>query len=450
MLIDAKEIIGGIMHLTMRQKELLKKLLINVRKNSDYYKEIFKNYGEINDAEIAFEMYTALKSMTKKDIISVIGSILSNKIKCGIDEKIIIEDMLDTDKLSQNHDRIIDIGGKKWNLEMTSGTSGMPFAVIKSNKEKILEGSYLLKQRRKIYCEASFRNSFMLIHSIDPNLWAISHRGFHDESFERILSYMESVKPKWMFCGVNLLTYFSEYIEKNNYWERVSNIGLKFIETTSQNVPPKEKEYFEKRFNTKLINNYSCREVWNLAYECPCGKMHINQEYLIIDIVDDDGKSVPEGVVGHVAITSLSNYAMPLIKYIIGDEAYLLNEKCLCGNTSPVLYLAPSRKYETIEESGENGTAIFRKILRRVYFHNKVRDIKGIKIIQDREWHFLILVNKINKEKNIEFEDIFKKQASLNLKDFKKYSFSFEYVEFEEQNGIEFEKIFKNVIVSCR
>ena len=290
----------------------------------------------------------------------------------------------------------------------------------------------------------------MLIHPIELELASISHRGFSKETFEKILFYMEKKKPKWMFTGVNLLSYFATYVEEQKQEQRIHDIGLKFIETTSQSIPSQEKERMQKLFGTKLVNNYSCREVWNLAYECPCGKMHINNDYIIIDIVDDEGKSVKNGETGNVCITSLSNVTMPLIKYLVGDRASIVYEKCLCGNDSPVLYLSEVRANEAIMQTGENGTALFRKVLRRLYFHDKIQDIEEIKIIQDAEWHFTVKVKKLNSDIKSKqyFEKCFVSQAKFNLKYAKKYYFSFIYYDIShKETNIEQEKIFRNTIL---
>jgi phenylacetate-CoA ligase len=42
-----------------------------------------------------------------------------------------------------------------------------------------------------------------------------------------------------------------------------------------------------------------------------------------VEIVDDDNNPVPAGVEGNILITSLTNFAMPLIRYKIGDRGTL-------------------------------------------------------------------------------------------------------------------------------
>jgi phenylacetate-CoA ligase len=42
-----------------------------------------------------------------------------------------------------------------------------------------------------------------------------------------------------------------------------------------------------------------------------------------LEVVDDQGKRLPDGVEGEILVTSLTNYAMPLIRYKIGDRGIL-------------------------------------------------------------------------------------------------------------------------------
>lgn len=429
-----------------KQSDKLVKLLLYLKQNRYYCSELSK-YSEEDIINNADKVYASFKMTTKNSLLENLDTVLSNSVIGAGKASEIVNDIMDVDQLSENHDRVINLEGNKWYIEMTSGTSGKPFPVVKSEYEKYIEAAYLLKCRRRICSDATLANSFMLIHPIDEKIKNISHRGYKAESFERIITYMEERKPVWIFTGVNLLTFLGDYIISSNQVTRVQKIGIKFIETTSQKMDDIEKKKYEKIFGACIVSNYGCREVWNIAYECPCGQMHINSEYLLVDIVDDNGNCLAENEVGNVALTSLSNMDMPLVKYIIGDRARITKSECKCGKKEAIIYLEDSRKEELIEGTSRNGTAIFRKILRRIYFHDKIRDIEAIKIIQDDVWKFTIYVDRKNKEDTERFETLFMEQASKNIENVQQYIFSFNYeYPFKDTNYMEKEKIFRNVI----
>ncbi len=59
--------------------------------------------------------------------------------------------------------------------------------------------------------------------------------------------------------------------------------------------------------------------------------MHVTDENVIVEIVDDQGRPVSTGDCGEIVVTHLDAYAMPLIRYRTGDTGRLVGEPCACG-----------------------------------------------------------------------------------------------------------------------
>ncbi len=89
----------------------------------------------------------------------------------------------------------------------------------------------------------------------------------------------------------------------------------------------------ERVFNTKVYNRYGGREVGLIAMECAAGRLHINCRDVYLEIDSPSPYTEP----GEILITQLNNYAMPFIRYRIGDIGRLSEEVCPCGNELPVL-----------------------------------------------------------------------------------------------------------------
>lgn len=88
----------------------------------------------------------------------------------------------------------------------------------------------------------------------------------------------------------------------------------------------------------RVLDIYACQEAGKLALVCPEGRYHVCAECILLEVVGDDGEPVGPGGEGWVAITTLFNYAMPLIRYRIGDRAIAGQpEPCACGRTLPRL-----------------------------------------------------------------------------------------------------------------
>lgn len=88
-------------------------------------------------------------------------------------------------------------------------------------------------------------------------------------------------------------------------------------------------------FGSPVVDYYSCEEIGNIAWQCRAsrGVMHINTDTCVLEIVDQDGQSLPPGAEGRVVVTSLFNCTMPFIRYDLGDRGVLLEaspEDCTC------------------------------------------------------------------------------------------------------------------------
>jgi phenylacetate-CoA ligase len=90
-------------------------------------------------------------------------------------------------------------------------------------------------------------------------------------------------------------------------------------------------------FQARVINRYAAEETGMLAGECEHGRMHVQSEINLVEILDDAGRPVPPGTEGNVVVTGFYNYAMPLIRYAVGDRAALAAAPCPCGRGLPVL-----------------------------------------------------------------------------------------------------------------
>jgi hypothetical protein len=60
---------------------------------------------------------------------------------------------------------------------------------------------------------------------------------------------------------------------------------------------------------------------------------------LIHEIVDEQGRALPAGSVGEIAVTTLTREAMPLLRYRTGDEGLILQGECPCGSVFARLHV---------------------------------------------------------------------------------------------------------------
>lgn len=94
------------------------------------------------------------------------------------------------------------------------------------------------------------------------------------------------------------------------------------------------RQELENTFDCHVQTNYSCTEAGVVACECEHGRLHINEDWCIVEAVNDNNEAVPYGVQSSkTLITNLSNYTQPFIRYELNDRIIIHNEPCACGKS---------------------------------------------------------------------------------------------------------------------
>jgi len=86
-------------------------------------------------------------------------------------------------------------------------------------------------------------------------------------------------------------------------------------------------------FGCVVRNNYGASECYSIAWECARGRLHVNDDWVILEPVDAQGRPVPDGKLSHsVLLTHLANRTQPLIRYRLDDRIRRLPDACACGS----------------------------------------------------------------------------------------------------------------------
>lgn len=110
----------------------------------------------------------------------------------------------------------------------------------------------------------------------------------------------------------------------NKYGIKVNNLSL--IKGTSEKIYPYYHKETIKAFGCKIVSEYGAAESGIIAFECPEGRMHLNEETSIVEVLD-----------GRILVTNLIARSFPTIRYELGDFIKLSEEKCPCGREHRVL-----------------------------------------------------------------------------------------------------------------
>ena len=143
-------------------------------------------------------------------------------------------------------------------------------------------------------------------------------------SYGEMAALMESEKPD-TFVGmpVQLLSLL-----------RVCGRGsLRRALVSGDACPPSVIAACETLLGTRLFPHYGSREMGMAgAVTCPAHEgMHLRENMVIAEIVDGEGRRLPDGETGELVITTIGMEALPLIRYRTGDYTRILPEPCPCG-----------------------------------------------------------------------------------------------------------------------
>lgn len=207
-------------------------------------------------------------------------------------------------------------------------------------------------------------------------------------------------------------------------FSKLNNIDIKFSGAVSwgDKLFKHYKQSINSEFKVNVKETYASAEGLMIAAQLDLECMYIMSPNVYIEILDDYGNEVSDGEMGNVIVTSLNAFAMPLIRYKIGDLAVKLPKSEYPSNYKlnlPLLKRVIGRDTDIIKTASgkylvvHSFTGIFehyKEIIQFCVIQDNLKSIK-IKIIISKEFNENILKsikNDLNKylqgELNIDFQ----------------------------------------------
>jgi len=132
----------------------------------------------------------------------------------------------------------------------------------------------------------------------------------------------------------------------------IEGLGDTVVRTEGEVTDEETRRYLESSFGCEVFDEYSSWDFGNGAWQCTRREgYHIDADLLILEVVRGDERASP-GERGEIVVTNLMNYAMPLIRYRVGDVGVLDDKACSCGRGFPLLRSIEGRKADCFTLSG--------------------------------------------------------------------------------------------------
>lgn len=238
---------------------------------------------------------------------------------------------------------------QKLRVANTSGSTGVPLVYYFSENERAWDRAALA---RALDCSgikygAKFAQIWGLPLDIKQrtisrlkyllnNGYIINVFDLSENTIKRYLKVLKLWQPEYIYGYVSGIYQIALYVLK--YKIRYNIKSLKLIVTTSEMLYPEQRKVIEKAFKCKVSQEYGAAEAAVIAFECSKGSLHINSDNVF---VENDNK-------GNLLITTLRNYAMPLVRYKIGDIGFVDKTYCNCGLPFPIIKELKGRSSEML------------------------------------------------------------------------------------------------------
>lgn len=299
------------------QMRQLIELLNHAAKTVPFYSDRLNKIAKLRPDKLTMERFRTIPVMNRQDIQNA-------------------GDRLRSDTVPTDHGNVSEV--------RSSGSTGRPISVAGTTVEALFQGSldlrFHLSHKRDLTAkcasiiflgqgrdaaEARFFGAFsnagrmVLLHVFTPTGkqldWLLR------EDPEYLLTYPSNLRA--------LLQRSAETGRKPRKLRQVSCM----TEVLDDSV----RDACREVWGVPVVQSYSAQEAGYIAIQCPeHNGLHVQSENLIVEILDDDGRPCGPGETGRVVVTTLHNFATPLIRYEVGDYAEV-GAPCPCGRSLPVL-----------------------------------------------------------------------------------------------------------------
>ena len=239
-----------------------------------------------------------------------------------------------------------EINEKQIVTAITSGSTGQPVQV-----EKIFDmynllylavdylgnAWHLLDPKKTLAligskCEEKTQISWSYLYSQLGLKGQVFSRNIDRYSMESHLEWLRLHQPNYLKCSPFVAANLAKLA-----LETGQTIPILAVISQWESVSLSQRKLCFDAFGAKIIDRYSCEEIGWIAIQCPkYDHLHVMSGTVLVEILDSEGRPCGAGEAGSVVITGIHSYAMPIIRYEIGDIAEW-GESCDCGINLPVI-----------------------------------------------------------------------------------------------------------------
>ncbi len=300
------------------QNQRVKNLVKYALTHSEFFKKHYAGY-DLDD-------FLSLPTVNKK----IMMDNLTAYNTVGLSKEEILDFCLTVEKTRDFSQRLKGI-----NIGMSSGTSGNKgVEIVTPTEEKYMKSALLARfdfpKNEKINLAFILRVSAPAF-----NLDKFGHKLTYISqlnSIDEIKKQLEKIQPNVISAPPSMLKLIAKEVENGGL-----SIAPKRLIAYAEILYPDVKDYLTGVFQCAVHEIYKCTE-GPIAISCRYGYLHINEDLVLVETLNNDGTITPPGQpCQKLIVTDLHKKSQPIIRYELNDLITISPDKCQCGSSFRVI-----------------------------------------------------------------------------------------------------------------
>ena len=324
---------GGRKRIEARQLRNLRRLVEKARRDSPLFRRLYADLGPSSEVELRELPVTRKPDLMREfDDWLTIRSLPLDRAR---------DHLRDTRKVGVPIDDVA--------IFRTSGTSGEPAVIVLPSS--FLEYCYgilmarfdryqwklALKVGVKVtitggnghFAGVGFNKLMKHLHPRLAGRWTFIEA---EQPIGRIVERLNAIpKIAWIATYPSMLTILAKEKEAGRL-----QIEPALFKTGGETLTADLRERVRRAFPSlkyNIVDAYGCTECLVPSFECSRGRQHVNEDWVILEAVDEAMRPVPDGTLSAtVLLTVLANDVQPFIRYDLGDCLRFYTDPCPCGS----------------------------------------------------------------------------------------------------------------------
>ena len=159
-------------------------------------------------------------------------------------------------------------------------------------------------------------------------------------SVDQVVQMLREYRPDVLYSYASYLANIAQSVRDQG----IKEINPRLVFSQAELLDNRTRALVRSVFGREVMDTYGSSEFIRLAWECSeHSGYHIDADGYVLEFVED-GENVNAGEKGEILVTNLDAYAMPFIRYEIGDCGVPIADECSCGRRLPLMRNIEGRK----------------------------------------------------------------------------------------------------------